>query len=313
MRRLRSAAPPRRMTGQARAEERAAYAFLTPWLIGVVAFHADPARVRGVDQPDRRAAASPGCVRRTRELRHDPRRRRSYFRKAMQVTLTWVLLTVPLFMITGLGMALLLNQKLRGMRVFRTLLYIPAVLSGVAVAVLWFVLLNGEFGAVNQLLRAIGIENPPYWFEDPELGDAGPGHRRPVGDRRQRRDLPGRAPEHPAAPVRGGIDRRRRGGARSSARSRCRCSRRRCSSCSSTRSSMPARVPGRGVRHLRRHLPAAPTTRSSSPCTTSTARCSSRGSWAMARRSPGCCTISGCIVVFAAFRLEKRFVYYEAQ
>jgi multiple sugar transport system permease protein len=90
-----------------------------------------------------------------------------YFWKAMQVTFSWVLLTVPLFMITGLGIALLLNQKLRGMHVFRTLLYIPAVLSGVAVAVLWFVLLNGEFGAVNQLLRAIGIENPPYWFEDP--------------------------------------------------------------------------------------------------------------------------------------------------
>ena len=77
-----------------------------------------------------------------------------YFWKAMQVTFSWVLLTVPLFMITGLGIALLLNQKLRGMHVFRTLLYIPAVLSGVAVAVLWFVLLNGEFGAVNQLLRA---------------------------------------------------------------------------------------------------------------------------------------------------------------
>ena len=38
---------------------------------------ADPARVRGVDQPDRRAAAAPGCVRRTRQLHHDPGRRRS--------------------------------------------------------------------------------------------------------------------------------------------------------------------------------------------------------------------------------------------
>jgi multiple sugar transport system permease protein len=167
MRRLRSAAPSRRMTGQARAEERAAYAFLTPWLIGVVVFLLIPLAyavwISLTDEQLLRQGAFVGLDNYITILGGgDP-----YFWKAMQVTLTWVLLTVPLFMITGLGIALLLNQKLRGMHIFRTLLYIPAVLSGVAVAVLWFVLLNGEFGAVNQLLRAIGIENPPYWFEDP--------------------------------------------------------------------------------------------------------------------------------------------------
>jgi ABC-type sugar transport system permease subunit len=65
--------------------------------------------------------------------------------------------------------ALLLNQKLRGMSFFRTILYVPAVLSGVAIAVLWFTLLNSDLGAVNQLLRSIGIEDPPNWFQDPDF------------------------------------------------------------------------------------------------------------------------------------------------
>ena len=70
------------------------------------------------------------------------------------MTLKWLLITTPLFMITGLALALLLNQRLPGMHVFRTILFVPVVLSGVAVAVLWVVLLNGDLGAVNQLLRA---------------------------------------------------------------------------------------------------------------------------------------------------------------
>jgi multiple sugar transport system permease protein len=71
-----------------------------------------------------------------------------------------------LLLVVGLGVALLLNQRLPGMNGFRTLLYVPAVLSGVAVAVLWFMLLNGESGAVNQVLRALGWTDPPFWFDD---------------------------------------------------------------------------------------------------------------------------------------------------
>jgi multiple sugar transport system permease protein len=71
-------------------------------------------------------------------------------------------------MCAGLLLALLLNQRLPGMFLFRTVLFVPAVLSGVAVAILWFVLLNGDLGAVNQMLRAVGIGDPPNWFRDPD-------------------------------------------------------------------------------------------------------------------------------------------------
>jgi multiple sugar transport system permease protein len=82
------------------------------------------------------------------------------------VTGRWMLLTTPLFLVSGLGMSLLLNQRYAGMNLFRTILYVPAVLSAVAVTVLWFTLLNPD-GAVNQMLRSLGVSDPPTWFEDP--------------------------------------------------------------------------------------------------------------------------------------------------
>ena len=120
-------------------------------------------------------------------------------------------------MITGLALALLLNQRLPGMLIFRTILFVPTVLSGVAVAVLWVVLLNGDLGAVNQMLRAVGIDDPPELVPRPGLGAAGRRHHEPVGHRRLGHHLAGRPAEHPAAPVRGRWHRRGRRGGRSSA------------------------------------------------------------------------------------------------
>ena len=51
------------------------------------------------------------------------------------------------------------------MNVFRSILFIPAVVSGVAV--LWLQLLNPELGVVNYMLIKLGVNNPPYWLEDP--------------------------------------------------------------------------------------------------------------------------------------------------
>ncbi len=86
---------------------------------------------------------------------------------SIRVTLKYVALSVPLYLILGLLLSLLLNLKLRGMNVFRTILFVPSVLSGVAVAVLWVALLNPDTGAVNGVLRSIGIDDPPRWLASP--------------------------------------------------------------------------------------------------------------------------------------------------
>jgi multiple sugar transport system permease protein len=74
---------------------------------------------------------------------------------------------VPLYLVCGLVLSLLLNLKMRGINLFRTILFLPSVLSGVAVAVLWVALLNPDVGAVNRILTGFGIDNPPRWLDSP--------------------------------------------------------------------------------------------------------------------------------------------------
>lgn len=85
--------------------------------------------------------------------------------KSLTVTTIYAIVSVPLHLIFGLGLAMLLNRPIRGVRIYRTLLYLPAVLSGVAVALLWRWLLSADFGMVNLLLSYIGIRGPS-WLGD---------------------------------------------------------------------------------------------------------------------------------------------------
>ena len=161
-------APGRSGRPGSRAEERAAYLFLSPWIAGFIFFLLIPLGwavwLSFTDEQLLRPGQFIGFENYARAFTDDP----SFYR-ALQVTLTWIVIAAPLFLISGLAVALLLNQKVPGMGFFRTVLYVPAVLSGVAIAVLWFTLLNSDLGAVNQFLRSIGIEDPPNWFQDPDF------------------------------------------------------------------------------------------------------------------------------------------------
>jgi multiple sugar transport system permease protein len=85
-------------------------------------------------------------------------------------------LAVPLGIATAFALALLLNQKVRGLAFFRTLFYVPSVLPVVASSVLWLWLLNAQHGMVNQILQLLGVEKllsllgvktPLGWLADP--------------------------------------------------------------------------------------------------------------------------------------------------
>ena len=156
-----------RQRGGFRGDERVAILFLLPWILGLVFFLAIPLLwgiwISLTDEQIVKVGEFVGLANYEEILTDDP-----LFIQALGVTLRWLLLTTPLFMVTGLALALLLNQRLPGMHIFRTVLFVPTVLSGVAVAVLWVVLLNGDLGAVNQILRGIGIDDPPNWFRDPD-------------------------------------------------------------------------------------------------------------------------------------------------
>jgi multiple sugar transport system permease protein len=81
-----------------------------------------------------------------------------YFWISLKVTTTYVLMFVPGVLAASLVLALAMNQKLRGIRVVRTAIFIPVVTSGVAVAIVWVWLLSKDFGLINMALRAVGLQ-----------------------------------------------------------------------------------------------------------------------------------------------------------
>jgi ABC-type sugar transport systems, permease components len=88
------------------------------------------------------------------------------FTQAFVNTLVYTIATVPLTMICALLLAVVLNQKIFGRNFFRTMSFFPYVASLVAVAAVWNMLFSPDKGPVNELLKAIGIANPPRWSVD---------------------------------------------------------------------------------------------------------------------------------------------------
>ena len=90
------------------------------------------------------------------------------FRIAFINTLYYSVLHIPLTIVVSLGLALLLNNKLRGVAFFRTAAFFPYITSIVAIAVVWNLLFSPDYGPINQILRFIGFENPPGWLTSQE-------------------------------------------------------------------------------------------------------------------------------------------------
>jgi multiple sugar transport system permease protein len=88
------------------------------------------------------------------------------FWQSLRVTARYSFTAVPLGLLFGLVLALLLNEKVKLLGLFRTIFYLPAVLSGVAVAVMWTWVFNPKFGVLNWLLGLVGIKGPG-WLADP--------------------------------------------------------------------------------------------------------------------------------------------------
>lgn len=85
---------------------------------------------------------------------------------SLKVTFVYSALALPLGMVLGVILSLLLNVRIPGSHYYRTLFYIPAVINGVAVSLLWLWLLNPQFGLINYLLGLIGIQGPNWLFSE---------------------------------------------------------------------------------------------------------------------------------------------------
>jgi len=83
-------------------------------------------------------------------------------------TILYAVVCVALFFITGLGLALLLNSPyIKYKTLFRTLIILPWAAPAVLTAPIWRFFFNSNFGPIDQILRAMGVANPPNWLTDP--------------------------------------------------------------------------------------------------------------------------------------------------
>ena len=88
------------------------------------------------------------------------------FWKSFRVTAYYSFVLVPSGIVLAFAIAMLMNQKVKLVGVWRTLFYLPSVVSGVAVAILWGYVLNPRFGLLNMGLRSVGIEGPRWLFSE---------------------------------------------------------------------------------------------------------------------------------------------------
>jgi multiple sugar transport system permease protein len=87
------------------------------------------------------------------------------FQAAVGHTLFFIVGYLPIVYVGGLGLALLLNQRLRGSGFFRSVYFLPVVTSWVVVALVWRWLLNPQSGIVNAALAVVGISGPGWWTD----------------------------------------------------------------------------------------------------------------------------------------------------
>jgi multiple sugar transport system permease protein len=87
------------------------------------------------------------------------------FWQALQYTLGYIVLYLPAAFVLGLGLALLLNQKLPGVVVVRTATFLPVVASWVVVSLIWKWIFNPQYGLINYGMSLLGIEGPAWLFD----------------------------------------------------------------------------------------------------------------------------------------------------
>ena len=143
-------------------EERSFYLFILPWLIGFVLFTGGPVvysflmsltNWTGIKTRD-----WVGFDNYIKLLTVD-----TNFWVVMKNTFIYGIASVILGTILALAVAILMNQKVPGIRILRTLYYLPSVTSGIAIAIMWGWMFNPKAGLINFLLSLFGIQGP-NWF-----------------------------------------------------------------------------------------------------------------------------------------------------
>lgn len=140
------------------------YIFIAPWLIGLLVFVAGPILASlylSFTSYDMLSAPRwIGLANYAKAFGDDP-----LFWPSLGRTFYFAIVFVPLSLVGSLGLAMLLNQGLRGTNVYRTAFFLPSLTPGVALTILWLWLLHPKLGPVNQALHFVGLAPFP-WLTD---------------------------------------------------------------------------------------------------------------------------------------------------
>jgi multiple sugar transport system permease protein len=154
----------RKVNKNARREAIEGYLFVLPLLIGLLFFTVWPVIQSLIISFCKYNIVTPAKfigAKNYVELFHD-----QLFWKSLLVTTIYSVISVPLGLAAGLGVALLMNSKVKGIAIFRTIYYLPAVVSGVAVSLLWVWIFNPDYGLANVATKALHL-GTYKWLNDP--------------------------------------------------------------------------------------------------------------------------------------------------
>lgn len=146
-----------------RSQWRDGVLFALPWLIGFIVFTGGPMLFSIVISFCKFDVLNPAVFTGFRNyifMIHGD----ELFWKSLYNTL-FMVIGIPLGMAVGLGLALLLNVKVRGIAVWRTLFYLPSIVPAVASSILWIWIFNPQSGMINAMLAALGVHGP-NWLQD---------------------------------------------------------------------------------------------------------------------------------------------------
>ena len=153
-------------------EVRAAYVFLIPSLIGMVIFSALPLIVSGLisltDWNGLDSLLDPGFMsqhfiglKNFKDILTGEE-----FWKVLHNTLGFIVLYIPLMLCLSLLVAFLLSRPKKGVGAFRVMFYIPVLTSWVAASLIWKSVLSPEYGAINNILKMVGIQGPDWLLSE---------------------------------------------------------------------------------------------------------------------------------------------------
>lgn len=162
------------MTRGERKNLRSGLIFISPWILGFLAFTAYPLLASlWFSLCDYSVLSEPVFIgaENYRELWRD-----EVFWLALRNTVVFSAVSIPLGTALAIGLAVLLNQPVRGKGLFRTIFFLPSLVPAISLAILWQWMLNGSLGLVNEVLRppldlingvlGTGLQ-PPDWLNDP--------------------------------------------------------------------------------------------------------------------------------------------------